>query len=169
MQEEKEKNGLYMPIPQWRQKESQVIGIKDLYLVKTCGNDYFLKENENQVEVLNATMTERKMCAESMEEALRFIREECEAFLTKSYRVTFELKDCSESFNFRSNASLEVMEDACKMFPYRRELFSLVTKEQLSSVFQKMVKEVYGFMIQEEKSLDSAAELKVACEYCCHE
>lgn len=166
---EKEKNkALYEPIPQWFQKENgTVIGIKDLYLIRTCGSDNFIRVSDDGYEVLDYTMRERKLIASSMEEAIRYLKESYGAILVYSYRVVFRMSDDTLEVWFKTNAPENVIQEATKLFPYQKELFSLISKEQASSVFVKLVKDVYGYLIQESNQEEIEITASFTISLCC--
>lgn len=161
---EEKKVGNYSPIPQWLQKEDKIIGIKDLYIVKTCGSDHFIRVGENTIEVLDATMKKVLLAVSTMEDAVKFIKESCEANLVYGYKVIFEFPTENFEVYFKSNAPKKEMKHACNLFPYKGELISLISKEKCPEVFIKLVKEVLGYYIQEESSLPSAEVLNVTCK-----
>lgn len=164
MSTKEKKVGLYSPIPQWLQKEDKVVGIKDLYIVKTCGSDYFIRKEEETFMVLNATMKEKLLESSSMEDALSFIKETCEANLVYGYKIIFEFSNENKEVFFKTNASKDILVDACELFPYRGELNSRISKEECPDVFVKIIKEVFGYLIQEETSLSCTETLTVMCK-----
>ena len=152
---QKEHMVLYALIPQWIEGKDpdSIIGVKDLYLVHTCGSDFFIKKGKEAFDVYTAQM-KPELQNVTREEALLHIRQTCEANLIFCYQVTFRNTDGTEKcIRFDTNAPKSVFKEVSELLTEKKD--SLLFEEDVVRVFQILVKEVFGYLIQEQSGKEN--------------